>query len=67
MKIDNYCSVKNKTQEITLFELIKSRLDEIQTEEEFEDFVRLSTMSMQGCIDYVNAVNFTERSVLLAC
>lgn len=67
MKLNNKLTIINEetTQELTIFQLIKNHMDSIKTERDFIDFKKQVNMSFTGCIEYVNAVSFSDKNLLV--
>ena len=65
MKINkNIDIIGDSGEEVTIFTLIKKHLDSVATLEEFEEFRRVATGTLDGCIGYMECMRFTDKALL---
>lgn len=65
MKLNKNTHVLNDDgEEVSIFSLIKKHLDSVETKEEFEDFRRTVSQTLDGCLGYVECMRFTEKALL---
>ncbi len=57
------CSTCEENQ--TVFRLIKHQLDGIKTEEEFVEFKKWTIDGLQGVIEYLEVIEFTDKQELI--
>jgi hypothetical protein len=65
VKINNNIDIIGDSgEEVTIFTLIKKHLDSVDTLQEFEEFRRVATETLDGCIGYMECMRFTDKSLL---